>query len=81
MSGAWWAQVIGGWDEIDEESGLPKRERISQLLFDKEKGIAAPPRAEREISARYRAGHTALTPTAAMTGAEMKTPCGCSGRR
>lgn len=39
MSGAWWAQVIGGWDEIDEESGLPKRERISQLLFDKEKGI------------------------------------------
>ncbi|MBR4767194.1 MAG: glycoside hydrolase family 30 protein [Clostridia bacterium] len=39
VSGAWWAQVIGGWTEIDEESGMPKRERISQLLFDKEKGI------------------------------------------
>ena len=39
VSGAWWAQVIGGWSEIDESSGMPKRERISQLLFDKEKGI------------------------------------------
>lgn len=39
VSAAWWAQVIGGWTEIDEESGMPKRERISQLLFDKEKGI------------------------------------------
>ena len=39
VSAAWWAQVIGGWSEIDEESGLPKRERISQLLFDRDKGI------------------------------------------
>ena len=39
VSGAWWAQVIGGWSEIDESSGMPKRERISQLLFDNEKGI------------------------------------------
>ena len=39
VSAAWWAQMIGGWSETDEKSGLPKRERISQLLFDKEKGI------------------------------------------
>ena len=39
VSGAWWAQVIGGWDDIDEASGLPKRERIAELLFDREKGI------------------------------------------
>jgi O-glycosyl hydrolase len=38
-SGAWWAQVVGGWEEPDAESGLPKRERTAQLLFDKEKGI------------------------------------------
>ena len=39
VSGAWWAQEIGKWEELDEESGLPKRERIAQLLFDKDKGI------------------------------------------
>ena len=39
VSGAWWAQEIGGWTETDEQSGLPKRERIAQLLFDKENGI------------------------------------------
>ena len=39
VSGAWWAQVVGGWTEPDEESGLPKRERIAQLLFDREEGI------------------------------------------
>ncbi len=39
VSGAWWAQVAGGWSETDENSGMPKWERISQLLFDKEKGI------------------------------------------
>ena len=39
VSGAWWAQVVGRWTEPDEESGLPKRERIAQLLFDKENGI------------------------------------------
>ena len=39
VSGAWWAQEIGGWEEPDEESGLPKRERIAELLFDREKGI------------------------------------------
>ena len=39
VSGAWWAQVAGGWEESDPESGLPKRERLAQLLFDKERGI------------------------------------------
>lgn len=39
VSGAWWAQEIGGWTEVDEKSGMPKNERIAQLLFDREKGI------------------------------------------
>lgn len=39
VSGAWWAQVVGGWEETDAQSGLPVYERIAQLLFDKEKGI------------------------------------------
>ncbi|MCL2509079.1 MAG: hypothetical protein FWF05_07885 [Oscillospiraceae bacterium] len=39
VSGAWWAQDIGGWEETDPESGMPKRERIAQLLFDKSEGI------------------------------------------
>lgn len=38
-SGAWWAQVVGAWDDIDPESGMEKRERISQLLFDPVEGI------------------------------------------
>ncbi len=39
VSGAWWAQVVGGWTETDESSGKPKRERIAELLFDLENGI------------------------------------------
>lgn len=39
VSGAWWAQVVGGWTQTDPDSGLPYYERIAQLLFDKEKGI------------------------------------------
>lgn len=39
VSGAWWAQVAGAWDDIDPESGLEKRERINQLLFDPVDGI------------------------------------------
>ena len=39
VSGAWWAQVIGGWDETDPASGKPKRERIAELLFDKTEGL------------------------------------------
>lgn len=39
VSGAWWAQVVGGWDETDPASGLPKRERVAQLLFDPDAGI------------------------------------------
>ncbi len=38
-SGAWWAQIVGSWDNIDKESGIPVRDRISELLFDPEKGI------------------------------------------
>ncbi len=36
-SGAWWAQVVGGWDEAD--GGISKRDRISQLLYSKTDGI------------------------------------------
>lgn len=38
-SGAWWAQIVGGWEHIDPESGKPVRDRISELLFSKENGI------------------------------------------
>ena len=39
VSGAWWAQVVGGWTEADDASGLPKRERVAELLFDRKTGI------------------------------------------
>ena len=39
VSGAWWAQVVGGWDETDPDSGKPKRERVAELLFNRETGI------------------------------------------
>lgn len=38
-SGAWWAQLVGGWDNTDPESGMPVRDRISQLLHSKTEGI------------------------------------------
>lgn len=38
-SGAWWAQEVGGWTHTDEISGLTVRDRISELLYSKEKGI------------------------------------------
>ncbi len=38
-SGAWWAQIVGGWDHIDPESGKQVRDRISELLYSKENGI------------------------------------------
>lgn len=38
-SGAWWAQEVGGWDHIDIDSNMPVRDRISQLLYSKDKGI------------------------------------------
>lgn len=38
-SGAWWAQLAGGWDKTDPESGMPVRDRISQLLYSKTEGI------------------------------------------
>ena len=39
VSGAWWAQEVGGWSETDEKSGIPKNERIAQLLFDEKEGL------------------------------------------
>ncbi len=38
-SGAWWAQIVGGWKHIDPDSGKPVRDRISELLYSREKGI------------------------------------------
>lgn len=38
-SGAWWAQLVGGWSNIDKESGVAVRDRISQLLYSKTEGI------------------------------------------
>lgn len=38
-SGAWWAQEVGGWKHTDMVSGLSVRDRISQLLYDRDKGI------------------------------------------
>ncbi len=38
-SGAWWAQIVGGWEHIDEKSGMAVRDRISQLLYSKKNGI------------------------------------------
>ena len=31
-SGAWWAQIVGGWSHIDPQSGKPVRDRIAELL-------------------------------------------------
>ena len=38
-SGAWWAQIVGAWNNKDPESGIAVRDRISQLLYSKSKGI------------------------------------------
>ncbi len=38
-SGAWWAQIVGGWSHIDPKSGKQVRDRISELLYSKENGI------------------------------------------
>lgn len=38
-SGAWWAQIVGGWDYPDPISGKPVRDRIAELLYNKETGI------------------------------------------
>lgn len=38
-SGAWLAQVVGGWNHIDPESGMEVRNRISELLYSKDNGI------------------------------------------
>ena len=38
-SGAWWAQIVGGWGHIDETSGKPVRDIIAELLYNKQTGI------------------------------------------
>ena len=38
-SGAWWAQIVGGWEHIDPSSGKPVRDWISEMLYSREKGI------------------------------------------
>jgi len=38
-SGAWWAQIVGAWDHTDPNSGKSVRDRIAELLYNKEKGI------------------------------------------
>lgn len=38
-SGAWWAQIVGGWTHLDEASQKPVRDRIAELLYNKETGI------------------------------------------
>lgn len=38
-SGAWWAQYAGGWTNTDPDSGMETRDRIVQLLYDKNNGI------------------------------------------
>ncbi len=38
-SGAWWAQVVGGWDHEDPASGKKVNERIAELLYNPETGI------------------------------------------
>lgn len=38
-SGAWWAQLVGGWQHIDTASAMPVRDRIAELLYSKDKGI------------------------------------------
>ena len=38
-SGAWWAQLVGGWTHPDPATGLPTCARIAQLLYSKTQGI------------------------------------------
>lgn len=38
-SGAWWAQVVGDWNHIDDASGLPVNKRIADLLYGNKDGI------------------------------------------
>ena len=38
-SGAWWSQYVGGFTKDPYGNGVATRDAISELLFDKEKGI------------------------------------------
>ena len=48
-SGAWWAQIVGGWENIDTQSNMTTRDKIAQLLYNPEKGIGL-------LSYRYNLG-------------------------
>ncbi len=37
-SGAWWAQIVGGWDNVDD-SGVEMRDAVSRMLYSKTEGI------------------------------------------
>ena len=37
-SGAWWAQLVGGW-ESTEDDGTLKKDKIAALLYSKNSGI------------------------------------------
>ncbi len=37
-SGAWWAQCVGGWTHTDSD-GMPVRDKIAELLYNKKTGI------------------------------------------
>ncbi len=38
-SGAWWAQVVGGWEHTLNNDSIPVCEKIAELLYSKDKGI------------------------------------------
>ena len=40
VSGAWWAQTVGGRTDPDPATGMPVRERIAKLLFDPQEGLS-----------------------------------------
>ncbi len=37
-SGAWWAQCVGGWEHLTPD-GVPVRDKIAELLYNKNTGI------------------------------------------
>ena len=39
VSGAWWAQYVGGWDQPYKDRELATREEIVQYLYSMDKGI------------------------------------------
>lgn len=39
VSGAWWAQYVGGWDEPYGDDTEPVRDKIARLLYSRDTGI------------------------------------------